>query len=235
MKVLGVVKAASLLIWLAAVLGLSLFIGLMIATAGGAMYTPLLKVAAPFACDGAFEIESRRYSSRPGQSGVEHRIFCRDRATGARADITLYAVFIAFLVYSGLTLVSLSVVSLLLSFPLRLLFRRLKPAAEGALSRAATPAPAAASAPPRIIFNGREYSGPEEMPAEARAAYERAMSVFADSDRDGVPDLFEGLAPQAKTQEGIAERLTRLRGLRDAGLITDEEYEAKKAEILSEL
>ncbi len=213
MKMPGVVKAASLLTWLSSILGFSLFFGLMIATAGGALYTPLYKVAAPLACDGEFTIESRRYSYKPGQTGVEHRIFCKDNASGTRTDITLYALFIAFLIYSGLTFIALLVLTPILIFPIRLLTRRLKPAAGySTLSHAAWPMPGVTGMLSRIIFSGREYSSPDEM-----------------------PDQFEGTGPRAQTPRDTVERLKKLKGLMEAGRITQQEYEAKKAEILSEL
>ena len=43
----------------------------------------------------------------------------------------------------------------------------------------------------KIFFNGREYASVDEMPADVRQAYERAMSVFADGDRNGTPDILE--------------------------------------------
>jgi len=45
----------------------------------------------------------------------------------------------------------------------------------------------------KIIFNGQEYTNVGEMPAEVRKAYEQAMGVFADKDRDGTPDILEGI------------------------------------------
>ena len=45
----------------------------------------------------------------------------------------------------------------------------------------------------KIIFNGQEYPSVEEMPAEVRQAYEQVMGVFADTDRDGTPDILEGI------------------------------------------
>ncbi|GAB4582135.1 MAG: hypothetical protein Fur0022_48910 [Anaerolineales bacterium] len=49
----------------------------------------------------------------------------------------------------------------------------------------------------KIIFNGKEYNRIEDMPPDARQAYESAMGqfseMFTDSDHDGVPDLFENL------------------------------------------
>jgi RNase P/RNase MRP subunit p29 len=44
----------------------------------------------------------------------------------------------------------------------------------------------------RIVVNGREYGGVEEMPPDVRQAYERMRNALVDSDRDGVPDMFEG-------------------------------------------
>lgn len=237
MKIPGAVKAVSLLIWLSTILGFSLFVGLMIATAGGALYTPLYKVAAPFACDGEFIIESRRYSYMPGQTGVEHKIFCEDNASGTRTEIGLYALFIAFLIYSGLTFIALLVLTLILIFPLRLLIRRLKPAAGySTVSHAASPMPGVTSTLSRIMFRGREYSSPDEMPGAARAAYEQALNVFVDTDPDAMPDLVQGTEqPETQTPSDPVERLKKLNGLMEAGLITQQEYEAKKAEILSEL
>ena len=43
-----------------------------------------------------------------------------------------------------------------------------------------------------INFNGKEYNDIDEMPPEIRAAYQAMLSVFADADRNGMPDVFEG-------------------------------------------
>lgn len=43
-----------------------------------------------------------------------------------------------------------------------------------------------------IIFNNKTYNSIDEMPAAERQAYEQVMSVFADADKDGIPDIFEG-------------------------------------------
>jgi hypothetical protein len=45
----------------------------------------------------------------------------------------------------------------------------------------------------RIIFNGHEYSGPEQMPEDVRKAYQEMLGqLSADTDRNGVPDVLEG-------------------------------------------
>src|SRR4051812_5260276 len=43
-----------------------------------------------------------------------------------------------------------------------------------------------------ITVNGRKFSSVEEMPAEVREQYERAMRMIADRDGNGVPDVLEG-------------------------------------------
>jgi hypothetical protein len=53
-----------------------------------------------------------------------------------------------------------------------------------------------------IVFNGQEYSSLDDMPADIREAYLRAMAAFADSDGNGVPDVFErGGNIQIQTQQ----------------------------------
>lgn len=83
-------------------LAVSLFFGVVIiAVAGGAVYPPLYKAGASLVCKGELVIESSRYSYKPGQIGTQHTIFCQDKTSGARTEVTLKAIFAAGLVYSG--------------------------------------------------------------------------------------------------------------------------------------
>ena len=103
-------------------------------------------------------------------------------------------------------------------------------------------------APTKIVFNGQEYSSPDEMPPEARAAYDFAMKgVLADANRDGIPDVFKsvgaaggfkariGSGSGGDTSADPATRLKQLQEMKDAGLITDDEYGAKRSEILDKI
>ncbi len=45
----------------------------------------------------------------------------------------------------------------------------------------------------KITFNGQEYASVDEMPTDVRTAYEQAMGLFVDKDRDGTPDILEGI------------------------------------------
>jgi hypothetical protein len=45
----------------------------------------------------------------------------------------------------------------------------------------------------RIVFNGQEYSGPEQMPDDVRKAFQEMLAqLSADADHSGVPDGLEG-------------------------------------------
>jgi len=52
----------------------------------------------------------------------------------------------------------------------------------------------------RIIFNGKVYHSPDEMPPDIRAHYERLETFFADENRDNIPDSLQG-----KGIQGIKE------------------------------
>jgi hypothetical protein len=45
----------------------------------------------------------------------------------------------------------------------------------------------------RIVFNGQEYAGLDQMPEDVRKAFQDALAkLTADADRDGLPDVLEG-------------------------------------------
>jgi hypothetical protein len=43
-----------------------------------------------------------------------------------------------------------------------------------------------------IIFNGKTYNSIEEMPPEARQAYEQVANMLVDKNGNGIPDFLEG-------------------------------------------
>ena len=45
-----------------------------------------------------------------------------------------------------------------------------------------------------ITVNGRTYNSPDEMPPEVREQFEKAMSMLADRNNNGIPDVLEGAA-----------------------------------------
>ena len=196
------------------VLPVSLFIGLMLATAGVAVYPPIAFIASPLVCSGEVEVVSQNYSYRPGQSGVTRTFYCASGNVGGkpvRDDITFKAIGASFLVYSAIAFVLLR----LLLVPLR---RRVAAAAR----RIAAPSPTIAGAAP----------GP-------RADLQSILSQVADAVKRGEARVRVHGAdfgvPPGTAGEDPAERLAQLKRLHDQDLITAADYEAKKAEILSGL
>lgn len=190
------------------VLPAALFIGLMIATAGMAIYPPVTALANPLICSGAVDYVSTFYSYRPGQTGIERTIYCvADGPKGAREDVTLKAIGVSFLIYSA-------VFFLILGFIVRPLLRRRYREAMASLQ--AQPGGPTGAAPVDVQDILARVS--EAMKSGEANVVVRNVSVDA-AGGDG----------------DLADRLSRLKELRDQGLITAEDYEAKKAELLSRL
>lgn len=160
-------------------LAVSVFFGVaIIAAAGGALYPAIHKVVAPIVCEGKFVIESNRYSYKPGQAGIQHRIFCEDEGTATRKEITISTVFTSGFVYSGIVFVVLLVPAMILRLKLR-----------------------------RMLYShGVSFDA-------LGATIRRVQTV--------------------QKAEDISERLKKLQVLRDSGVITEMEYQAKRKEILS--
>jgi hypothetical protein len=83
------------------------------------------------------------------------------------------------------------------------------------------------------------YRNSDDLPPEMRQAFQQVTTIFNDSDGNGLPDIFEAaqvvdLRPDSAANNPV-QRLSQLKELLDAGLITPSEYEAKKSEILSRL
>lgn len=93
----------------------------------------------------------------------------------------------------------------------------------------------------RIVVNGETYSSVDEMPPDVRAQYEQAISLaLAATNRDRVldfPGRVRALRASGSTtsRPDPATRLKQLQEMKDSELISDEEYEAKRAQILDAL
>lgn len=95
----------------------------------------------------------------------------------------------------------------------------------------------------KIVFNGQEFSSPNDMPPEIRTAYDQVMGgMLADANGNNIPDVWEGggggsifTGIKTLTPDDPADKLKKLKEMRDSGLITAEEYDTKRAEILSRL
>lgn len=185
------------------ILPASLFVGLMIASAGTAIYPRVAAPGAALICPGELIYESHGQSYRPGEYTVTRQIYCRSGSgkDATREEITFRAVGLAFLIYAAIAF-------LLLRFLVAPWLRR---RAGRAMLAAGIRSPADPSRP--------------ASPADLRGILGRV----AEAVRRGRADIADG------SGDDPAGRLAQLGQLRDQGLITAADYEAKKAEILKGL
>jgi hypothetical protein len=195
-------------------LPLSLAFGFFIAGIGTAMWPPVSAWAAPLICSGTVDVQSDHYTTPSGGSGASRHILC---VTGAGKDqsaeeITFSAVGIAGLLYAAVAFLLLRLVIL----------PRLRRGAEAMVSSV-------------VNYGGGISARGVASPADLRAI----LGQVAEALQRGQADIkvHNITIDGAEGGEGAdpAARLTRLKQLHDAGLIGDEDYEAKKAEILSGL
>jgi hypothetical protein len=195
----------------------ALFIALMIATAGVAIWPKLAAPGAAILCRGETVYQSYGASYRPGEYTVTREIHC-ESGTGkdaTREEITFPAMGVSFLIYSvGIFLLLQFVARPLTARRLR---RKMEALGMGAPQPSAWPG---SPAPP---------AGLNDLLARVQQAVQRGGAEVR------VRDLSADRSGPEAGGGGIAARLAQLKVLRDQGLITAEDYEAKKAEILSGL
>lgn len=199
------------------ILPASLFIALMLASAGVAIWPRMAAPGAAILCGGEVIYESHGASYRPGEYTVTRTLYCQtgEGKSAARDEITFQAAGISFLIYAVIAF-------LLLRFLVAPWLRR----------RAARTLEAAGIVSPGI-------AGAPASPADLRAILARvseavgrgAASVTV---RNVTVDATGAADPDAGDDD-LEQRLARLRALRDQGLITDHDYDAKKTELLSRL
>ncbi|WP_221892858.1 SHOCT domain-containing protein [Parasphingopyxis marina] len=205
--------------WLIAIAG-ALLAGLAIATAGIALYPPLANVAAPLVCDGVLAID-------PGESGLLRSFSCL--AEGRVQDVSLNALLAAFLVYSA--------AAFALILPLLPVLRRRPEDRVGPWEEVPDPlvAPAAPDEAPRDTDSLHEAARGGDISA--------ILSLVADAVKNGktgkvsvrhraLDTQDDGDGEWAGEDHDAAARLAELRDLLDRDLITQADFQAKKAEIL---
>lgn len=225
---------------------ISLFIGLMIATAGFAVYPPVANIATPLVCDGEAVHESFGASYRPGQYQVSRSILCvTGGPKGEREDITMKAMGVAFLLYSAIAFVLLVLLGMLLRRKTRDL---IKPPHIPGATWSVNPAGTTGTSTTTTTFtDGVTLSTGPASPAEISSilakvaeAVERGgpnvvvRNMSYDSATGGWTET-DGADGGEEESADPAERLTRLKQLYDQGLITAAEYQQKRSEILSGL
>ena len=200
------------------ILPISLFLALMVATAGVALWPKLAAPGAAIACGGgevSYETEGRSY--RPGEYIWSIGIQCRTGSgkDATQDDITLGAVALSYPVFALAAFLLLR----FLLWPLAL--RRFR--------RRVTPSDLSGS-PPSVWQSGP--GAPVDLGqilAKVQEAVQRGEAEVRVSQHE--VDLAGGGAEGGD----VAARLAQLKALRDQGLINAADYEAKKAEILAGL
>ena len=198
------------------ILPLSLAIGMFVSGIGTTMWPPVSAWAAPLACSGTVDVQSDHYTTPSGGSGVSRHILCVSGAgkEAAAEEITFAAIGIAGLLYSVIIFVLLS----LFVVP--------------RMRRAAAERLAIFDPGPAMRFRGGAS------PADLQAILGRVAEALQRGQAAVNVRTFtiDGTATAANTEPADpATRLAALKQLRDSGLIDDQDYEAKKAEILSGL
>ncbi len=75
----------------------------------------------------------------------------------------------------------------------------------------------------QINFNGKSYTSIEEMPPEARQAYQQAMALLADQNANGLPDFLDGLM-QGQSLDTLVEPLNVLAASQSQIIINGQTY-----------
>lgn len=201
--------------------GVSLFLGLMVAVAGGAMFPSILEPGAEMVCQGEVEVVSHHYSYKPGQSGVSRTFLCHEPDAQPR-EMTFAAIGISTLLFSG---------AIFLLLGLWGLWRHWR-APRGGDATEGTVMPAAP---------------PHTPPSDPRAALLQSMAQMLQAQAAGktrvmTPDevkTFFNTSTQVHVDEGHdrspAARMKLLDELLAQKLISKEEYDRKRAEILDAL
>ncbi len=226
---------------------ISLFIGLMIATAGFAIYPPVANIATPLVCDGEAVHESFGSSYRPGQYSVSRTISCVSGGPkGAREDITMKTMGVAFLLYSAIAFVLLVLLGMLLRRKSRDLLNA--PNLAGASWSVRPPRPGETStSTTTTVSDGVTISTGPASPSDISSI----LAKVAEAVQRGGPNVVVrnmsydsstgnwteggGTAGDEEESGDAGERLTRLKQLYDQGLITAAEYQQKRSEIVSGL
>lgn len=193
-----------------AAIPVSLFIGLMIVTIGGVAQPKIPLAAAHYICDGETRVNSQDYSYKPGQRGTSITFICTD-AQGKQEDISFKLLGVATLYYSAIVALFLLPLTWLVSLAF-------KPSSAGAASPSQpgpTPSASADSSLLSAIFSGNKQ-------APVRQIFEKYNVTF------------KQVQPE-NSSESVASRIQQLNALHDKGLLSDAEYETKKAEVLRSL
>ena len=219
------------LLFVILVLVVAIWLSGMVCVVTGAETSPKwLALTEPYVCSPGTKIQveqTHQSYHEPGETSLS--ISCI--GDGIDQDVTIEAGLALWVVFFLLTVP----VASLLVLGGWLLFRRRRRAVQAQAAVQVSGQTVGA-----VVYEGQSYTNVDNMPPHVREAYGKAMAALGDADGDGIPDIFQGGAQvidlrQQRQEGGGVQRLKELKEMLDAGLITLDEYEAKKNEILTEL
>ena len=222
--------------------GISLFIGLMLASAGGVLIPQLWMPSAHLLCDGQVSVSAQDYSYKPGQHGTSMTVTCTED-DGTQTRITLASIFLSALLYGLALFVLMELIGALLRG-----VRRDPPTASGGQGSPPWQTPGVQSGFEKFLqrnepsvstdgIEGLQHLSDKlrrVLPGEMSALVQQALEASARKHAGSATVIVNGQHVDV-THDDLAERLQKLKKLHDAGLIDDDEYAAKKSSLLNDL
>jgi len=204
-----------------------LFMGVTVGSIGiGAVFPSVNLIAKPFVCPGGqMQVVTKDYHPDPTRTVTTVTTYCVDGKTGVKTELgifpmSLYAGTICGLVFFALTMIGISrkFITLPRSYYV--------------------PNPQSKDLDPAMAgFKSKLNSG--RLSQEQYALMEQSVKNYYDkkSVNPSAAMDFNSLrdAANRSAHEPAEEQLKKLKGLLDSGLITEQDYEKKKAEVLSRL
>ena len=204
-------------------LALSLFTGFMVSTAGAAMYPPLNKVAAPFVCSGGkMQVDQQTYHPAPGETVVTQTWSCVDANTGESHELGILGIAMFVIpIYAIIVFIPILIVVAIWQILIRPASLKQQQAADLNTS---------------MDLINKKFGNVSQ---EQKALMEQSVKNYYDKKSTGSSakglSAAQSHAADFLTHKPVEEQLKKLKELLASGLITQQDYDKKKAEILSEL
>lgn len=204
-------STALLLVW-------CLFMGVTAISIGfGAVFPSMNRIAKPFICpNGEMELETHGYNPSPGTSITTLTWYCVD-ASGERKELGIFPMAL----YAGLIYGFLLFLVIYLFMVLR---SNRSPSAESPTSY------------DRLAEANASLERAKQFRAQAEQFRERAEQFRERAEHSNDPRVIFGQQPENDpASQDTFERMKELKKLREANLISEQEYEEKRREILKNL
>lgn len=193
-----------------------LFMGVTTISIGlGAVFPSMNKIAKPFVCPrGEMQVETHGYYPSPGTTVTTLTWYCVDTASGEKRELGIFPMVL----YAGL-------IYGLLLFLVIFLFMFIRSNRSPGADPQSRLEKANAS-----LEHAKQYR------AQAEEFREQAELFRARAERSDDPlEIFRQPVPGKSAPQDTLERMKELKKLRDANLISETEYQDKRAEILKGL